>query len=103
MKHDDTSKLVRQVIAHNVRKLRKRTGQSQVKFAKMVSINRSYISQIENGKMNVSVDILVKIADGLDVPLASLLKGLEGAPPCKLPKDTVYAVIALEDPDRKRR
>lgn len=50
----------------------------------MIGMNRTYLSDLENEKGNVTVDILVKIADGLDVPITALFAGLEDAPPRKL-------------------
>ena len=47
----------------------------------MVGINRSNLSDIENARVNVSIGILVKIADGLDVPITALFAGLEDKPP----------------------
>lgn len=72
---------VHTVIAHNVKTLRKEAGLSQEKFAAMVGINRSNLSDIENARVNASVGILTKIADGLDVPITRLFEGLEDAPP----------------------
>ena len=84
MNHAEKYQLVRDVIAINVGSIRKQCGYSQAKFAETISVDRSYINQIERGKENVTVDILVKIADGLDVPLTSLLSGLQAEPPYKL-------------------
>lgn len=55
-----------------IRDLRESQGLSQYKFAKMVSIDRSYLIGIEKGRKNVTIDILTKIAIGLDVHIADL-------------------------------
>lgn len=97
MKHDAANSLVRHVIGFNIRTLRDQRGHSQAKFAEMVGVNRSYLNQIEQGKMNASVNILVKISDGLDVPLPDLFRGLESQPPSRLPHDTVFAAVQFSE------
>ena len=83
MRIDEVSVLVRETFGNNLRALRLESGLTQTAFAQMISVDRSYISQIECGKENVSVDVLVKLADGLDVPITQLFEGLEDAPPRK--------------------
>ena len=56
----------------NVRRLRKSKGLSQREFGMMVGVDYSYISHIENGTANPSVDLLSKIAEGLDVEVSDL-------------------------------
>lgn len=103
MAHDDASNLVKRRIGRNIRTMREATGQSQTQFAQMVGINRSYYSRIENGKMNQSLNILVKIADGLDVPFAELFDGLGDCPPHELKPDIAYAVVKVPKKKRKAR
>ena len=69
MAHDNANNPVGQIIGRNIRALRDANGQSQVQFAEMIGISRPYLNQIEKGKMNWSLKMLVKIADGLDVPI----------------------------------
>lgn len=95
MEHDETTRLIRRVIGFNIRSLRMQAKLSQEKFAEMVGINRSYLSQIERGMENPSLVKLVKIADGLDEPITTLMKGLESHAPHRLPADTLYAMVKL--------
>lgn len=98
MNNAEEYKRVRTVIGINVGTIRKQRGLSQTKLAETISVHRSYINQIEGGKENVSVDILVKIADGLDVPLAYLFTGLDINPPYKLDQQVVnYSAVKLKD------
>ncbi|MBR3181609.1 MAG: helix-turn-helix transcriptional regulator [Eggerthellaceae bacterium] len=103
MAYDDASNLVKQIIGRNIRTMRKATGQSQTQFAKMIGVNRSYFSRIEGGKENQSIGILVKIADGLDVPFATLFDGLDACPPHELKPDISYAVVKVPRKKRKTR
>ena len=58
--------------------LRKEKGYSQERFALEANIARKYMSDIENGKRNVSLDVMKRIADKLDVKLSVLLIKAEG-------------------------
>lgn len=63
-----------QNIDSNVKKLRKKKKLSQIELAVEVGIDRSYLSEIENGRTNMSVSVLYAIADSLGVDIAELFK-----------------------------
>lgn len=54
-------------------KLRKRLGISQEQFAFDSNIDRKYMSDIENGKRNISVDVLERLAKTLRMSISQLL------------------------------
>ena len=56
-------------IGESIQKLRKQKGFSQIKLAKISGINQTYLSLIENGNRNPSLQILEKICDSLDTKL----------------------------------
>ena len=58
-------------------RLRGGLGISQEKMALEAKIDRRYMSDIENGKRNISLDILVRIADFFDMPLSDFLIRVE--------------------------
>ena len=58
--------------------LRKEKGYSQERFALEANIARKYMSDIENGKRNVSLDVMKRIADKLGVTLSVLFLKAEG-------------------------
>ena len=61
-----------------VKKLRKeRTDLSQENFANSIDMDRTYYSSIENGKRNVSLVNIEKIAKGLDISLSELFENIE--------------------------
>ena len=66
-----------QNIGSNVKKLRKKKKLSQIELAVVVGIDRSYLSEIENGRTNMSVNVLYAIADSLGVDIAELFKNNE--------------------------
>lgn len=58
--------------------LRKERGYSQERFAFEANIARKYMSDIENGKRNVSLDVIKRIADKLGISLSELFAKVEG-------------------------
>lgn len=47
---------------------------SQDQFARLCGLDRSYISGVERGKRNISIENLAKIAQALELPLSELLR-----------------------------
>lgn len=69
---DDSVSTARISLGRRIRKLRKSQGISLRKFSLMVGLSYPYLSRVENGKVAASVDVLEKIADGLDIPIREL-------------------------------
>lgn len=65
---------VQVLVGKNVRKYRKMKGLTQERVAVEAGITSEYISRIENGKENPTVEVLFKIARVLEVDLIELLK-----------------------------
>ena len=61
------------IIGENVVRLRKAQNLTQEDLCGKAQIDRSYLSEIENGKMNVTIKSLVTIADALDCELKDLI------------------------------
>ncbi|MGB4107663.1 MAG: helix-turn-helix transcriptional regulator [Alphaproteobacteria bacterium] len=61
------------IIGKNIVKLRKKQNLTQEDLCGLAQIDRSYLSEIENGKMNVTIKSLVSIADALDCELKDLI------------------------------
>ena len=61
-------------IGKNIRNLRKQARLSQIDLAVAVGIDRSYLSEIENGHRNFTIMLLQNLATVLEVPLEDLLK-----------------------------
>ena len=59
-----------------MRDLRQGKGLSQEAFADRCGLDRTYISSIERGKRNVSLENLEVLARALDVSLSQLLNEL---------------------------
>jgi transcriptional regulator with XRE-family HTH domain len=71
------------VIGSNVRKLRTAKKLSQEELAFRAEIDRSYLSEIENGHKNPSVVMLDQIAAALGVDLRELFEGYRRATKAK--------------------
>lgn len=59
-----------------VRKLRQSKQISQEEFADLCGLHRTYISDIELGKRNVSLENIEKIAVALDISISQLFEGV---------------------------
>ena len=49
--------------------LRKSKGISQIDLANKIGLDRTYLSRVETGKQNLTMDNFIKICDGLNVSL----------------------------------
>ncbi|GAA2910600.1 transcriptional regulator with XRE-family HTH domain [Microbacterium keratanolyticum] len=56
-----------------VRELRTERGWSQEGFAHRAELDRTYVSGIERGTRNPTLDIIYRLAQALGVPAADLL------------------------------
>ncbi len=63
-------------LGHRIRELRQKMGLSQEKFALKIGMDRTYFASVENGKRNIAIVNIKKIADGLNVTLSELFEGL---------------------------
>ncbi len=66
--------LIRELFARNIKELRLSLKLSQEELADKCGLHRTYISDIERGCRNVSIDNIGKIADGLGVKPSVLLE-----------------------------
>ena len=68
------SSVIRIKFANRLKEIRKARSLSQEDLALLCGIDRTYIGRIENLKRNPSLEILDKIATGLNIELSELLK-----------------------------
>ena len=64
---------LRQVVARNLRVLRKQKGLSQEELAFQAGINRNYVGQIEREEKSPTVDMIEKLASSLGMSPELLL------------------------------
>jgi len=68
----------RRAFGRRVRDLRKEKGwRSQEAFAHHIGLDRTYVSGVERGVRNPTLDVMVKIAQGLGVRPSELLSTIQ--------------------------
>lgn len=75
-----------------IRRFREDRGYSQERLAETAGLHRTYISLVERGQRNISVDALNQIAEALDVYASRLLAEAEKEPE-----------VSSNPPTRRRR
>lgn len=73
----------RQVVADNLRRIRRERGISQMALAMDAGVNRTYISKLEKGETWVGLEVLVKISKVLQAEPADFLQRQARKPPKK--------------------
>ena len=58
------------------KQLREKMNISQEKFALSIEMDRTYYSSVENGKRNISIKNIEKIANGFGISIEELIKGI---------------------------
>jgi len=64
---------IREVFARNLRTARLAKGLSQEELAHRADIDRTYISSLERGVYNASIDVVDRLAKALEVDVSVLL------------------------------
>jgi transcriptional regulator with XRE-family HTH domain len=64
----------KEILAKNLRRIRNEAGLSQEELAYRAGLHRTYISSIERGQRNVSLENIFAIAKALKVEPADLVK-----------------------------
>ncbi|KWV91780.1 helix-turn-helix domain-containing protein [Erythrobacter sp. YT30] len=64
---------IRQRLAANLRKFRLDKGWSQEEFAHQADIHRTYISDLERGARNPSIEVIERLAIALEVNAGALI------------------------------
>ena len=74
-----TDRQIQEAIARRVQQARKRKGWTQERFAEELDVASETVSKYENGKLPLSVTMLYRVADILEVEVEVLLgKGPAG-------------------------
>lgn len=67
---------LRKTLGGRVRQLRRDQGISQEDFADACGFARSYMSRIERGTANLSLDAVQRLARAFDITVEDLFKGM---------------------------
>lgn len=60
-----------------IRKIRLSKGISQESFADLCGLHRTYISDVELGKRNISIENIEKVANALGVQISEIFEEVE--------------------------
>ena len=72
-KRKDSQEL-RALFAANLLYLRQARGISQERLAELAGLHRTYVSSVERGARNISIDNIARLAKALDVSPEKLLR-----------------------------
>ncbi len=67
----------KKIFGKNLRANRERKGFSQEKLAYLSELHRTYISDVERGERNISLENIQKIANALQIKIIDLFKGID--------------------------
>ena len=65
---------IRNVLANNILQLRKKHKLTRESLSIALDFDNSYISKLEKGKVNITLDKLTKIANYFEIKVSNLLK-----------------------------
>jgi transcriptional regulator with XRE-family HTH domain len=65
--------ILQQLIASNIREIRSKRGISQEELAFRAEVDRTYVSQLERGIANPSIQVLSRISEALEADLQVVL------------------------------
>jgi transcriptional regulator with XRE-family HTH domain len=73
----------KKMIGNRIKELRARKDLTQEQLAEKISINPKYLSSIERGQENPTLDVFIRIAKALDVDIEDIFNHLEVEDPAK--------------------
>lgn len=68
---------IKEKVGQRIRELSKELGISQEALALKSEVDRTYVTDVENGRRNVSLEILERIVKGLEVSLNEFFNSKE--------------------------
>ena len=68
----------RRAFGDAVRRNRRERGWTQEELAERADIHRSYLAALESGARNPTLDVIVRVANALHLPVAELFSRLRG-------------------------
>ena len=63
-----------QQIGHKIKNKRRKIGITQADLSKKLSISPSYLNLMESGKRKINLDLLLKIANELNIEISDISK-----------------------------
>lgn len=66
--------MIKEQFGNRLRQLRNEKGLSQEKFSFVCGLDRTYIASVEQGKRNISIENIEKIANALEISISDFFK-----------------------------
>jgi XRE family aerobic/anaerobic benzoate catabolism transcriptional regulator len=85
---------IAQAIAAKVRAARARAGYSRKKLGQLAGVSERYLNDLEKGDANVSVGVLGRVANALDVELPAILPGFAEPSPAVVKYKPIADILA---------
>ena len=76
---------LKQMIGARIKEVRSKKGLTQEQLSERIDINPKYLSSIERGKENPTLNTLIKLAQSLDVNI-----------------DDFFAMVEVENPEKRK-
>jgi PAS domain S-box-containing protein len=92
---------VKKMFGASVRKWRNRRDLSQEELAKRAKLHRTYISDIEQGARNLSLESMVRLARALEISVPALFSELPKEMGAGKAAPEEYGIAAIADPEGK--
>jgi len=93
----------RKLLGRRVQSLRKNRGYTQEQLAELININPKYLSSIERGEENPTLDLFLRLAQGLKVDLYEIFQfAHESEQPRRLHKKLEGLVAEVKEEDLTR-
>ena len=93
----------KKLVGMRIKSLRRGRGYSQEKLAEVAGINPKYLSSIERGEENPTLDLFIRLSQGLKVDIHEMFNiEYEGQSPQTLRKKLQALLGDIEDQDLSR-
>ncbi len=94
---------VRKLVGSRIKDLRKARGFSQERLAETIGINPKYLSSIERGEENPTLNLFIRLSQGLKVNIQEIFRTeQEGAEPKLLRKNLRSTIAEVKNEDLAR-
>lgn len=85
------------MIGNKIRLMRVSRGLSQQSLAKEIGITQAHFSNIENGRCNATIDVLLRLHDSLQTPMAAFFEEIDEQDSMSLAKQNKSSGIDVDD------
>lgn len=65
---------LKKIFGNNLKYYRKRKGLTQQEIADVTGLNRVYISEVERGRKNITIDVMETISTKMDIKISKMFE-----------------------------